>query len=239
MSDRILTNTYHKIMENAEFSLILPIYNQIDILHISIQKIINAFGNSCEIIIIDDGSNKDLDGVIERFKWNINYIKNQKNMGKGYSVKRGMLLAKGTYRIFTDADLPYGIEGLKNVLEKLQEGYDVVIGERKNPYPDKFLRRIGHKLFSFFIRNYLKTPFRDTQCGLKGFKASVAEEIFKNLSTKGFAFDLELLCLALMKNYSICTVDVKQSSLGFSTITIKSIFRMLADVRKIKKLCKR
>jgi len=226
-------------MVDIEFSLVLPVYNQANIVQRSIQEIINAFGDSCEIIVINDGSNDDLDCKIEQYSSFINYIKNQKNMGKGYSVKKGMLLAKKQYRVFTDADIPYGIEGIRNVVKKLEEGYDVVIGERKEPYPDDFLRLAGHRMFSFFIKHYLKIPFRDTQCGLKGFKASVAEEIFEKLTIDGFAFDLELLSLALMKNYSLCVAELKQCSVGFSTINIKSILKIFADVRKIKKLNKK
>lgn len=226
-------------MRNIEFSLILPVYNQANIVQKSIQEIIKVFGESCEIIVINDGSNDDLDSKIAQYSNFINYIKNPKNMGKGYSVKKGMLLAKKQYRVFTDADIPYGIEGIQNVVQKLEEGYDVVIGERKEPYPDNFLRLVGHRMFNFFIKHYLKIPFRDTQCGLKGFKASVAEEIFQKITIDGFAFDLELLCFILMKNYSLCVVELKQCSAGFSTINIKSILKIFADVRKIKKLNKK
>jgi len=78
-------------------------------------------------------------------------------------------------------------------------------------------------------------PFNDTQCGLKGFRSLAADAIFKQLSTNGFAFDIEALYLAMMLNYNICVVDIKQISNSLSTITVKDVFRMLADVRKIKK----
>ncbi|WP_333656256.1 glycosyltransferase [Dissulfurispira sp.] len=222
-------------MEHIEFSLILPAYNQKRILEGSIAEIIKTFGNICELIIVDDGS---VDNTHEAIKYiqNVRLIRNTHNMGKGYSVKTGMLSARGEYRIFTDADLPYGTKGIKDVLKKLKNGYDVAIGHRENPYPDSIFRLMGHRIFNAFAERNVRMPFKDTQCGLKGFKSSAAEAIFSRLSTNGFAFDIEALYLAMMLRYNICVVDAKQISRGLSTITINDVFRMFADVRKIKKI---
>lgn len=218
-----------------ELSIILPAYNQGNILKESIGEIIENFGHICELIIVDDGSTDNTHKALMDFQ-NLKLIRNSSNMGKGYSVRRGMLCARGKYRIFTDADLPYGVEGIKKLFEKLKSGCDIVTGQRLNPYPQNFLRLAGHRIFNFLIRSYLKIPFKDTQCGLKGFKGEVAEEIFKNLTINGFAFDLEIFCFALKRGYRICTLDVKQLSHGLSTITLKDLFKILYDVRKIKKI---
>ncbi|GAB5045771.1 glycosyltransferase family 2 protein [Thermodesulfovibrio sp. TK110] len=222
-------------MENMEFSLIIPVYNQGDVLKETIKKIVDTFGNSCEIIIINDASTDNTEKAIEHYREQIIYIKNSENMGKGYSVKKGILMAKSSYKIFTDADLPYGVEGIKKVFEKLKTECDIAVGHRVNPYCQNPVRLLGHKIFNLFIRTYLKIPLKDTQCGLKGFKADVADEIFKSLTIDGFAFDLEIFCLALKKGYKICKVDVRQLSAGLSTINMKALLKMLIDVRKIKK----
>ncbi|WP_353685137.1 glycosyltransferase [Thermodesulfovibrio sp. 3907-1M] len=222
-------------MEKPEFSIIIPVYNQGNFLKKTIKKIVETFGNSCEIIIIDDASTDNPEKAIEYYRDQIIYIKNSENMGKGYSVKKGILMAKSSYKIFTDADLPYGVEGIKKVIEKLKTECEIAVGHRVNPYCQTPIRFLGHKIFNLFIRTYLKIPFKDTQCGLKGFKADIADEIFKSLTINGFAFDLEIFCFALKKGYKICKVDVKQKLAGFSTINMKALLRMLIDVRKIKK----
>ena len=222
-------------MKNYQLSIIIPVYNQEKLLKESLKKIKTIFSKNIEIIIVDDGSIENTFGIAKGFS-HIKIIRNSHNVGKGYSVKRGMLLAEGEYRIFTDADLPYGIEGIIKIFEKLKSGYDIAIGQRFNPYRQNLIRLFFHKTFNFFIRKYLKIPFKDTQCGLKGFKGEVAEEVFKNLTVNRFAFDLEILCFALKKGYKICTVEVKQLQHNSSTITLKDLFIMFNDVRKIKKI---
>uniref|UniRef100_A0A7V5XFX7 Glycosyltransferase n=1 Tax=Thermodesulfobacterium geofontis TaxID=1295609 RepID=A0A7V5XFX7_9BACT len=223
------------ITKNFELSIILPAYNQEKLLKESIEKIKGVFADTVELIIVDDGSTDNTLEVVKELL-NVKIIINPHNMGKGYSVKKGMLSAKGKYRIFTDADLPYGVKGIKKIFEKLKNNYDIAIGQRINPYPQNPTRLFCHKIFNFFVRKYLKIPFKDTQCGLKGFKANVAEEVFKNLTINGFAFDIELLCFALKKGYKICIVEVEQLKHNVSTITLKDLFKIFNDVRKIKKI---
>jgi dolichyl-phosphate beta-glucosyltransferase len=224
-------------MQHLEFSIILPTYNQEErILKESIIKIKNAFSYSVELIIVDDGSTYNTVEVIKKESTDLKIIKNDRNMGKGYSVKIGMLFAQSEYRVFTDADLPYGVEGIRKIFEKLKAGYDIAIGQRINPYPQNPLRAYAHKAFNFFLRKYLNLPFKDVQCGLKGFRGEVAEEIFKNLTINGFAFDAELLCYALKRDYKIGIVEVEQLEHSPSTITLKDLYQMIKDVRKIKKL---
>jgi dolichyl-phosphate beta-glucosyltransferase len=189
-------------MSRVNFASILPAYNQEErILKESIKKIKNAFSYSVELIIVDDGSTDNTVEVIKKESRDPKITKNDRNMGKGYSVKIGMLFVQGEYRVFTDADLHYGVEGIKKIFEKLKAGYDIAIGQRINPYPQNPLRAYAHKAFNFFLRKYLNLPFKDVQCGLKGFRGEVAREIFKNLTINGFAFDAELLCYALKRDY--------------------------------------
>lgn len=216
-----------------EFSLILPSYNQGKVLAESIAKVKDTFGPTCKLIIVDDGSIDETEETLKGFK-DIRILKNRKKVGKGYSVKRGMLFAKESFRIFTDADLPYGVEGIERVLKYLEKGFDIVIGKRKRV--TKLHRYMTHILFNHFVDRFTGLTFTDTQCGLKGFKGEVAERIFKEVKTEGFAFDVEVLYLATLLNHSIYEVEVRQLSDSPSTITMADALKMLADVKRIKKL---
>ncbi|MBI5403126.1 MAG: glycosyltransferase [Ignavibacteriae bacterium] len=224
-------------------SIILPVYNNQDELKKNIGYLTEFFNQkaiSYEIIIVDDCSSNAGEIIEIADDYNCLYIRNEKNSGKGESVKRGMLKASGKYRLFTDADIPYEKEGIELMLEKLdKEKFDVVIGDRtlfKSEYKNgSFLRSTGSRIFSLIVRELTSGKFPDTQCGLKGFTAESAETLFRKTKIKGFAVDVELLYLALMHNYKIGKVPVKLRSHSVSTVSvIKHGFQMVVDLMKIK-----
>lgn len=224
-------------------SIILPVYNNQDVLKENIgylTEFLKVKEISYEIIIVDDCSRSAGDIMEIAGDYNCQCIRNEKNYGKGESVKRGMLKASGKYRLFTDADIPYENQGIEMILEKLdKEKYDVVIGDRtllKSEYKNgSFLRSTGSRLFSLIVRELTSGKFPDTQCGLKGFTAESAETLFRKTKIKGFAADVELLYLALKHNYKIGKVPVKLRSQSVSTVSvIKHGFQMVFDLMKIK-----
>lgn len=218
----------------TKFSLILPAYNQGAVLIASIWKIMDAFGSVCELVVVDDGSTDDTSKILKEIE-GIRVIRTEQNIGKGYSVKRGILSSKGIYRIFTDADLPYGIEGIEGILRYLKKDFDVVIGQRED-YTSNPYRFMAHGIFNLFVKRVTGLPFGDTQCGLKGFKGEVADDLFRRMQLNRFAFDVEILYLATLLNYKIYAMDIRQLSDSLSTITIRDAFKMFTDVKGIKRL---
>lgn len=155
-------------------------------------------------------------------------------MGKGASIREGIKAAIGKFIIFTDADLPYGVNYFKKIIELLNNGADLVIANRNTSSNISFLRNITHWCFSFVVRKLLHLEFTDTQAGLKGIHKEAADKLLPKLSIDRFAFDLELLVAAKRANFKIKEIPVALENIGKSNISVaRDSFQMLKDIVKI------
>lgn len=225
-------------------SIIIPVFENSDVLKNNLSYLCEYLAKNefeYEIIISDDGcaNGEEVEKISKEYK--CTYIRSEKNYGKGNAVKKGILMANGIYRIYTDADIPYGNESIDDIIYSLdKEKYDVAIGDRtlykSSYYKDiSFLRSFGSKVFAFVVGGVTYGKFNDTQCGLKGFKSEIAIDLFERSHIKGFALDVELLYLASKRNYKIKKIPVKLRTQGVSTVKIiKHGFLMLVDLIKIK-----
>ncbi len=235
-------------MEEKYLSIIIPAYNEEKRLGKTLETILDYLAgqkHSYEIIIIDDGS---ADGTIETTRKliennnNIKIIKNEKNMGKGYSVKRGMLEATGRYILFSDADLSTPVEETKKLLGALESGFDVAIGSRSMKESEIIVhqplyREIMGKLFNKFVKIFVMSEFIDTQCGFKLFRKDAAKKVFKQQILEGFSFDVEILYLSIRNGFKVKEVPVKWFNSPQSKVTpVKSSFRMFMDILRIKRI---
>lgn len=217
----------------AEFSFIIPTYNRHHILNQTIVAIKNNYPDS-EIIIVDDGSTDNTEEVVRRITWNnILYFKNNVNQGKGESLRKGFKVASGKYLIFTDDDLPYGIEGINLVVRALKEHHPVVIGERSVFY-DNLVKKIGRLVFNHFFKVLLGIKIKDTQAGLKGFSKEIGKYLFSLSFTKRFAIDLEIIFLCQKLQYPIHFVPIKQTDTSPSKLSLFNMLAIALDIIKIK-----
>jgi len=202
-------------------SVIIPTFNEQNRIHQTIQVISTYFAQrqiKIELIIIDDGSKDDTLAVLQEecslLSTSITILQNRENRGKGYSIKRGMLHAKGDLRLFTDADLSTPINEYEKIEGALvEEGYDIAIGSRalaqsKKTIPQNFVRDRMGKLFGWIVRWLLLPDIQDSQCGFKAFTAECAQKIFPELTISRFSFDPELLCIAKKMQYRIKEVPI-------------------------------
>ena len=121
-----------------KLSLIIPVYNSELFIEDSINKLVKwskEQNYSIELIIVNDGSTdnskKQLEFINKENKV-FNLISYPWNKGKGYAVKQGMHAAKGDFKVFTDADIPYGFNNIDAIIKSLEfENFDVCIGNRK------------------------------------------------------------------------------------------------------------
>ena len=225
-------------------SIIIPSYKGSSILSNNLPSFIEYLDKKNirrEVIIIDDGSNDN--GATRKIaqEFGCIYLENVNNMGKGASVRKGMLHAKGDFRIFTDVDIPFNFEVFEQFIHYLDvKEFDMVIGDRTLPDSKYFTeisraRKVSSNLFSFLVGRFVTTGMFDTQCGMKGFRANVAEDLFSVNRINGFAFDVELLYIALKRNYDIKRIPVRLRTNEASTISLaREGITMFTDILTIK-----
>ena len=149
----------------------------------------------------------------------INVLRNPRNMGKGYSIRNGILNSRGKYIIFTDIDMAYSKRNLLAVLERLESGEPLIVGNRRLPESVyvvnnalvKYVYR-RHRMgvaFNTLVRLLFGLTTRDTQSGLKGFSRSAAAGIFQQLYTDGFLFDIEIFIRSRTLGIPVTEVPVQ------------------------------
>jgi glycosyltransferase involved in cell wall biosynthesis len=226
-------------------SIIVPAFNEATRIGDSIRKI-DAFMRqsplSLELIVVDDGSSDGTADIVRQFRAKrLRLVQNNRNHGKGYTVRHGVLAASGQYVLFTDADLSAPIEELNKLLDvALKEDADVVIGSRAidrtfiEKHQSRF-RELAGMLFNVVVRLLLGLKLRDTQCGFKLFHRKKSRRVFEQQTTWGFGFDPELLFLAKRNGLTIRETPVRWSHAEGSKVRpIKDGFRMVLDLIRIR-----
>lgn len=236
-------------------SVVIPAFNEERRITESLEKVerfLSQQSYSSEIIIVDDCSNDFTYDVIRRFiagKTNYRLIRNEANVGKGASIKRGMLMAKGDLRLFSDADLSTPIEEVSQFLQFIRgpedkagaEKFDIVIGSRrvsgaKVAVRQPFFREAAGRIFSVIVRMLTVRGFIDTQCGFKMFTAAAAEKIFPRQTIPGFGFDVELLFIAkYVMKFRIKEAPVLWTDSPFTRVKlVQDSSRMFWDLLRIR-----
>ena len=206
-------------MTTPDLSIIIPAYNEEALIAStldSLQTYLAARPEQFEIIVVDDGSQDRTVASIQDWKnrsgTDLRLLVNQKNMGKGFSIRRGVLESRGRYVIFIDADLPYELYAINDFLKALRTGCDLAIGSRVLPGSEvrgvPAVRYAAGQVFSWMVQAVLFKGLPDTQCGFKSFTSVAAKEIFRRLTISGFGFDVELLFVARKLNFAIQPVAV-------------------------------
>ena len=237
--------------ERPHLSVIIPAYNEqtriADSLYIIKEYLSNQPYRS-EMIVVDDGSN-DLTTEIVKFidiygKEQLEHaegtlIENHKNVGKGYSIAKGMLRASGDIVLFLDADHSTHIGEVEKLFPYFDLGFDVVIGSRnlKNSIVEKkpWYRNLLSGMFNLAVRLISVSGIRDTQCGFKAYRREVAHEIAKQQRIYGFGFDVEHLYIAQKSGFKIKEVAIEWKHCDDSKVDpIKDSFLMFLDLLRIR-----
>jgi dolichyl-phosphate beta-glucosyltransferase len=232
----------------VDLSIIVPAYNEEQRLPPTLDRL-HAFLSSqplrYEILIVDDGSKDNTCDVVEAAMAripNLRLVRQLPNRGKGAAVRRGMLAARGQIRVMCDADCSMPPEELPRLLAPLVAcKAEIAIGSRyaegaRTNVKQPFYRVLWSRLANKVIQRSLVPGIRDTQCGFKAFTAEAARDLFKRGKIDGWAFDLEILALALRRGFAVEEVGVEWLDDNRSRINpLKDLWNVIREALTIRK----
>ena len=232
-------------------SVVIPTYNKEARMAATLERVVTYLASkpfASEIVVVDDGSSDrtaDAARAALASRGPSKVIRRERNLGKGASVREGVLAASGELILFCDDDLSTPIEELDKAVAALESGADVVIGSRAHPDSEIRVRQrrprewMG-KAFNLLVRLFVLRGFRDTQCGFKAFRRAAARDIFSRLRTPGFGFDVEVLVLCRDLGYRVAEIPVVWCDSRPSRLRIfQGSWGMLKDLRRIRRQARR
>ncbi len=156
-------------------------------------------GEQAELVIVMDGGNQASQAnaitFLEQRIKQLRLVRYSENRGKGYAIRQGVSVAAGDLIIYTDVDFPYTCASIYSIYQGLKsDEYDVGVGVKNEAYYAHvpYMRRLISRFLRFLIRIFLSMPVTDTQCGLKGFRKTVAP-LFLDTTIDRYLFDLEFI----------------------------------------------
>ena len=237
---------FYPYMSQPRLSIIIPAYNESARIDATLERVVECVETrhwDAEILIVNDGSTDNTVGVVEG--WMERYprmklVSNPGNRGKGYSVRNGLIQARGEIVMFTDADLSAPIEEAERLVEAIEAGADVAIGSRwldkqKQTVHQPIYRRFFGRCFNGVTRGLIGLPFKDTQCGFKAFRRDAAQTIFRLQTIERWGFDPEILYIARKLGFTIVEVPVTWGHDERSRISyLKDGMKMLEEMAEIR-----
>ena len=235
--------------QNPYISVIIPTYNEevrkkeMEAHLKAIGEHFNKLGLTYEIVVALDGPTDNTSELVKKYQSNlpnITIIDRKENKGKGFTVREGMMKAKGDIRLFTDMDGATPIHMIDRFLPRLKEGFDIVIGSRdikgaevkkSQPLAKELLGKTGNLLIQFIGGLW---GMKDTQCGFKVFKKEAVEDIIPRTTVNRWGLDFELLMIGKKRGFKIKEVPIEWIDSGDSLVGISgyiSTFRDLFSVR--------
>ncbi len=233
-------------------SLVIPVYNGAQRLPESLGTVAAFLEEQLyqsELIVVDDHSSDSTERIIDEFVATrpcTKVIRNDRNEGKGASVRRGMLAARGRHRIFTDADLAYPPSEINKILRELERGTDVAIACRVLPesryvmspafFQYLYTRHLMSRAFNLAVRALLLRDVIDSQAGLKGFSAAAAETVFPRVTIPRFGFDVEALFIAQKHGLAVreMAVNFRYDEEPTTVKFARAGARMIVDLARVR-----
>jgi dolichyl-phosphate beta-glucosyltransferase len=238
-------------VEYPSVSLIIPCYNE----SIRVAKMIDGFKEFIatwhglfEIIIIDDGSTDDTVSLIKNNLLYKNLLADNKiqliqqsNTGKGGALQKGITAATLDFVLTVDADMATHPVEIMNwrLQNKATFARDTICIASRTLAASKLIlisnRRSSGKLFNTIVRIITNLPFKDTQCGFKLYPRAIAQQLFANLRTKGWAHDVEILLQANKQSIPVIEMPITWNERDASKINVlRDGMKMLWEVMKMR-----
>jgi glycosyltransferase involved in cell wall biosynthesis len=229
-----------------KYSIVIPAFNESARIPATLQSVVACIrerGWDAEVIVVNDGSRDATAEVVQNFAVHspeVRLIQNPGNRGKGYSVRNGLLRARGEVVMFTDADLSAPIEEAERLFAAIAAGADIVIGSRwlekgRQTHRQPLYRQFFGRCFNAVIRLVMGLQFADTQCGFKAFTRAAAQTVFQLQTIERWGFDPEILFIALKRGYRIQEVPVSWGHDERSRMSyLKDGMKMLEEIAVIR-----
>ena len=230
-------------MAEPFLSIVIPAYNEARRLRDTMERVCHFKGlkdYSTELIVVDDGSRDETVAIVGEFP-GVRLVRNDRNHGKGFTVRHGVLEARGQFVLFTDADLSAPIEEIEKLLSALQaSGADAAIGSRalqreligiRQPW----FRDMGGRFFNLLVKVFTGLRLHDTQCGFKLFRRNSTRRAFELQRVEGFGFDPELLFLIKKEGGKVVEVPVRWNNNPATKVRfLRDSTRMVMDLMAIR-----
>ena len=231
-------------MGAPSLSVVVPAFNEEARIGQTISEILAEFdrlGVNGELLVVDDGSGDRTASIVEQAAdgdCRVRLVR-AAHAGKGATVRRGMLEARGEWRFLADADLSMPITELRRFLDAASGlGAEVLVGSREaegarrvgEPWSRHFVGRV----FNWLVKLLVLRGINDTQCGFKLFSAAAANALFPLQQLDGFGFDVEVLFLARRGGFGIWEIPVTWVYGRESKVGLASGARGFADILRVR-----
>lgn len=239
---------------DLDLSIVIPAYEEEERLNDSLRRMveyISASDLAAELIVVDDGSSDRTAANAEELLAGYkdipsSVIRYEKNRGKGYAVKTGLLAAKADIALFSDADLSTPIEETPKLVDPIRNGeFDLTFGSRALDRSligthQPWRREQGGKVFNLVVRALTGMPFWDTQCGFKAFDLKKFRPLLPVMQIDRFGFDVEFLYVAKLHGLRLKEIAVRWDNDERSKVNVlRDSLRMFNEVREIRRNARR
>jgi len=238
---------------HPNLSIIIPAYNEQNRLGETVRKTlayIQKENLAAELIVVDDGSSDSTSEVAEKVcaefpDIQTKVIRYEKNRGKGFAVKTGLMEASAEVALFSDADLSTPIEETPKLIEPIKNGdFDLTFGSRAQDRSligthQSWTREQGGKLINWMIRTMTGLPFYDTQCGFKAFNMKKFRPLLDVMTIDRFGFDVEFLYVADYHGLRLKSIPVRWNHQeGTKVSAFRDTRRMFTELLQIRENAK-
>jgi glycosyltransferase involved in cell wall biosynthesis len=185
-------------------SIIIPAKNEHEGLKKVLPVLCSLYGDA-EIIIVDDGSTDDTAELCQSYP--VKVISHKYSMGNGASIKSGIRHSKGEILVFMDADGQHRPEEISKLIDRMTDGFDMVVGARKMNHHANTARYIANTLYSRFASRVTGHQVDDLTSGFRAIRADKIKQ-FLYLLPNGFSYPTTITMAMFRAGYSVCYVPV-------------------------------
>ncbi len=200
----------------TDLTVVIPTWNEAGNIGKALEQasaVLEKAGISYEILVMDDASGDGTDKIVNQFAQrnpNVRFVAHPPPAGFGYSIRDGIRMANGGAVVIMMADLSDDPAFLPDMLARIKEGCDVVVGSRFLPgskiYGYRPLKMLSNRLFNLSVQACFLTGINDTSNAFKMFRTALVRDL--PISSRGFTVSAEMMLRMKIAGFSVCQVPV-------------------------------